>query len=183
MKDQWAAGPRRSRTSLGDSAGRTDCNHMKTVVLILSVLLVASTASARIRPGWSDEMLTNHADLIIIATPVSTHGTGQKTNFPGLAAVHKGVERPVPAMGVETVFRVLSVLKGTNTSNTVVFYHLRETGFFGRGGPGAPETVVFVPKQKKRFLLFLKHEPDGRYSSVTGQVDPVLGIKDLGKVP
>src|SRR5438045_7073354 len=36
---------------------------------------------------------------------------------------------------------------------------------------------------KKRFLLFLKREPDGRYVPLTGQTDPHGGVKDLGTYP
>lgn len=38
---------------------------------------------------------------------------------------------------------------------------------------GGPSPVAFNPKENKRFLLFLKLESDGRYSSLTGQTDPI----------
>ena len=64
-----------------------------------------------------------------------------------------------------------------------VFHHLRETEKQGIPEVNGPGLVTFDPKEKKRFLLFLRRESAGRYCSLTGQTDPVGGVKDLGTYP
>ncbi len=81
---------------------------------------------------------------------------------------------------MEANFKVLSVLKGDTQIKTISVSYLAEVD---SPGMGDPEVVVLDPKEEKRFLLFLQRDPDGRYSSVTGQVDPMFGIKDLGTYP
>ena len=156
---------------------------MKTVLPVVFVLLLGFPALARIMRDWSYQERTDGADLIVIATPVAVKDTTEKTTIPGIQRVEKvnQVGRPVPAIGVESTFEVLSVLKGDKGVKTFVLYHLRlEKPELMMNGPGL---VSFEPKDKKRYLLFLKREPDGRYSSLTGQTDPDMGVKTLGVDP
>jgi len=62
-----------------------------------------------------------------------------------------------------------------------VFHHLRELE--NKPSFNRPGLVTFDAKDKKRFLLFLKRESDGRYAPLTGQTDPDGGVKDLGTYP
>jgi hypothetical protein len=143
-------------------------------------LLLTIPAAARIHPNWTYDELTKNSALIVIATPVTARDTG-KTTFPGISQVGTdNIPRPVPAIGMEANFKVLSVLKGDTQIKTISVSYLAEVD---SPGMGDPEVVVLDPKEEKRFLLFLQRDPDGRYSSVTGQVDPMFGIKDLGTYP
>jgi len=144
---------------------------MKLFLALLALFAVAVPCDARLHPSWSYEKMTEGAGLIVVATPTETNDTA-KTFFPGL---------DVPAVGIETEFKVLAVLKGDKKLKDFVLYHLREDS----QGPvdNGPQTVSFDPKRQRRYLLFLKREADGRCVSVTGQVDPVDGIKDLGAYP
>ncbi len=84
-------------------------------------------AFARLHAYWPYDKLTKEADLIVIATPVSVQDTAERTTFPDIVQTDtNNVRRPVPAIGVETTFAVLSVLKGNTSTNTFVFHHLRE---------------------------------------------------------
>jgi hypothetical protein len=158
--------------------------NMKTFLPLVSFLLLATIAFARPVAYWPYDKLTKEADLIVIATPVSMHDTTEKTTLPGIQRVSAdNVGRPVSAIGVETTFEILSVLKGDNGSKKFVFHHLREAEKWDRPEINGPGLVAFDPKEKKRFLIFLKRESDGRYSSLTGQTDPIGGIKDLGTYP
>jgi hypothetical protein len=155
---------------------------MKKIAPILSILLLCTVALARIHEYWPYDRLTKEADLIVIATPVSVHDTSERTTLPNIVQTDtNNVRSPIPAIGVETTFAVLSILKGATNTNTFVLHHLREREKKPAINP--PGLVTFDPKDKKRFLLFLKGEPDGRYAPLTGQTDPDGGIRDLGTYP
>ena len=80
---------------------------------------------------------------------------------------------------------VQAVLKGEKKDlKELVLYHLREPAAEGDApAVNAPMLVTFDAKGKRRYLLFLKRDADGRYASVTGQTDPAIGVKDLGSYP
>ncbi len=156
---------------------------MKTLLPLISFLLFVSFADARSVAHWPYDKLTAVADLVVIATPVAVRDTQEKTTLPGIQrSGADNIGHPIPAIGIETSFEILSVLKGDQSIKKILFYHLREVEKLEVqiNGPGL---VTFDPKEKKRFLLFLKRESDGRYSSLTGQTDPVRGVKDLGTYP
>ena len=155
---------------------------MKKIFPILSLVLLVSVAFARLHEYWPYDRLTKEADLIVIATPVSTHDTSESTTLPNIVSVDtNNVRSAIPAIGVETTFTNLAVLKGDTNLTTVVFHHLREAERkLSISGPGL---IAFDPKEKKRFLLFLKRESDGRYAPLTGQTDPDGGVRDLGAYP
>lgn len=153
---------------------------MKIFGLAMFACLVVACSIAFGRPSsvLPYDELTRQADLIVIATPVDVRDTGQNTTIPGMQLANG----PAPAVGMETTFEVVAVLKGDADRKKVVLYHLREVKGqeITENGPGL---VSFDPKQKKRYLLFLKHEKDDRYSPATGQLDPADTVKDLGTHP
>ena len=155
---------------------------MKKIVPLLSILLLGAAASARLHEYWPYDKLTKEANLIVIATPISTRDTTERTTFPDIVSVDtNNVRTSIPAIGVETTFTSLAVLKGDTNATTIVFHHLREAErHLEFNGPGL---VAFDPKEKRRFLLFLKRESDGRYAPLTGQTDPDGAVKDLGAYP
>ena len=122
---------------------------------------------------WTYDELKTNATLIVIATPVLVMITGERTN---LAGSH------VEGTGVETSFSVLAVFKGDYGTNVLVLHHYT-VGQRGRNGSifsdSDPRLVSFEPKDKKRYLMFLKKEADGRYIPVSGQYDPVDSIELL----
>jgi hypothetical protein len=155
---------------------------MKPLLLALSLVLLCTAVFARRHEAWSYDRLAKEADLIVIATPISTRDTAERTTLPGIERVDANkVRSAIPAIGVETTFTTLAVLKGYAKITKVVFHHLRETEL--KISFDGPELVTFDPKEKKSFLLFLKRESDGRYAPLTGQTDPDGGVKDLGAYP
>jgi hypothetical protein len=151
---------------------------MKTLIAVCLLVGLASLCEARPVAYWPYDKLTKEADMVIIATPVAVRDTGQKTAFPGI----RRDNRPVPAISIETTFSVLAVLKGMEATKRIVLYHLREEPQpeISVNGPGV---VSFDPKGKRRYLLFLRLESDGRFSAITGQTDPDGSVKDLGVNP
>ena len=151
---------------------------MKTLIAVCLLVGLASLCEARPVAYWPYDKLTKEADMVIIATPVAVRDTGQKTAFPGI----RRDNRPVPASSIETTFTVLAVLKGKEETKRIVLHHLREEPQpeISVNGPGV---VSFDPKGKRRYLLFLRLESDGRFSALTGQTDPDGSVKDLGVHP
>ena len=144
--------------------------------------LFCGIVGARPIQHWSYEKLAEKADLIVIAMPTLVVDTKVKTTIPGIQRGTADGVKPIPAVIMETTFQVLAVLKGNKDTGEFVFTHLREENppEIQINGPGL---VNFLPREKKRFLLFLKREPSGKYASLTGQTDPAQGIKDLGVYP
>ena len=156
---------------------------MKTCITICTFASLVFTSSARPVVSWPYDQLTEKADIIVIATPSATRGTAEAMNLPGIQrAGTNGVSRPVPGFGQETTFEVLTVFKGDKSIKSLVVFHLREAEpqIVSVNGPGL---ISFEPNEKKRYLLFLKRDPDGRFSSLTGQTDPIGAVKDLGVYP
>jgi len=143
-------------------------------------LFFAIGLHARIHKAWSYAELNDQATLIVIATPTKVTATSDRTALPNIQTVHNdGTKEDVAGVGVETTFEVLTVLKGERRTNAFVLHH------FTLADPKAmmmsgPQLVFFEPKDKKRYLMFLQREADGRYVAVCGQTDPVYAIKELG---
>lgn len=129
---------------------------------ILSTFVFTSPLSARLFQPLSPQQLNDKSDLVIIATPASTGDSGEKLfNFNGFVGQ--------TAVGVETKFTVLTVLKGDSTTRLVVLHHYRVDGI---SAPNGPNFVSFDPAKNQQFLLILVREPDGRYAPTSGQIDP-----------
>ena len=145
--------------------------------------LLAATCLCDARPvaQWTYEQLTEDAGFVLIATPTETRDR-EKTVIPNmLRAGADGKYVPVPAVGIETTFKVLAVLKGDKKLKGFALYHLREAN--PENVPNGPQLISFDLKGQRRYLLFLKREADGRFVPVTGQVDAAVGVKDLGSYP
>ena len=143
---------------------------------------LCTTVFAREHEFWSYDRLAKEADLIVIATPVSTRDTAERTTLPGIEHIDANKVRSlIPAIGVETTFTTLAVLKGDAKITKLVFHHFREAA--PKLSVNDPGLVAFDPKEKKRFLLSLKRESDGRYAPLTGQTDSDRSVKDLGAYP
>jgi len=151
---------------------------MKTIVTIWWILAAGASMWARPVPYWPYDKLTREADLIVIATPASVRDTGVKTTFPGIARDNQ----PVDAIQMEATFAVLATFKGAESLKTLHFHYLREAAPQTVSVNG-PALVSFNSKEKKRYLLFLRREKDGRYAALTGQTDPAGSVKDLGTYP
>jgi len=68
-------------------------------------------------------------------------------------------------------------IKGVCPTPSLVLHHYQEAKPTPSFGP--PGLVAFEPKDKKRYLLFLQPEADGRYVAVSGQTDPDDSIKPI----
>ena len=159
-------------------------NIHQIATLFALAIIIGSSAQARPMAHWPYEKLTAEADLIVIATPTAVKDTGTKTELPGGIRMtgEDNVPRPIPAIEMEATFEVLAVLKG-EVGKELIFHYLRQEPPPKEPIINGAELVSFQPKEKKRFLLFLRREPTGGFSSLTGQIDSIQGMKELGTYP
>jgi hypothetical protein len=160
---------------------------MRTSILLgipLTFLLLAlgvANLEARIIVHWSAQDLFDKSDLVIIATPTATGDTLEQKDLPGIAQLTPDNKTiGVPAVGVETKFRIAGVLKGDKNLTKVTMHHYRLKEAV-KAGINDPHLLFFNPEDKAEFLLFLVREADGRYAPTSGQTDPGLySVRSLG---
>jgi hypothetical protein len=145
------------------------------------MLAFATAAGARIIHMPSYQELLDTSDLAVIAVPIATRETAERSELPGMTvttADNKTIG--IAAVGVETRFRVETVLKGKKGLREFVLHHYSAVD----SGPiiNGPMLAVFEPGKNAAFLLFLVREKDGRYAPTAGQGDPAYtSIHALGR--
>ena len=138
---------------------------MKRSIAVLLILATALLAQARTMKSWSYQELYDQSDLVVIAKPVSTQDTTEKSPLPNISSVQ--------VVGLSTEFDISLVMKGDKSAKKATLHHYR------LADPkqlmiNGPHLASFDSKQHPRYLLFLHREADGRYSPVSGQTDPAL---------
>jgi hypothetical protein len=157
---------------------------MKTLTTIF-ILTLVNSAWARILEPWDYGKLSASADIIVIAAPIKVKKTKESEALPGWSTRVSGVLKPLMADVTLSTFSVQTVLKGEDLDEDFVLRHLRVSGQKpkDRISINGPCFVSFDPKSNGCYLMFLKRLPNGQYVSITGQVDPIDGIKSLGVNP
>jgi hypothetical protein len=152
---------------------------MKNLLAVALVLLAVSPAVCRPVLILPYDQLLRQADLVVIATPTSVRDTQVETTFPGIQCDGK----PVPAIRMEAEFDVLAVLKGDGAAKTFVLHYLRSDESRAKPAANGPNLIWFNPSEKHRYLLFLKRDENGGYSTLGIQTDSYFSVKDLGPIP
>ena len=153
---------------------------MRLMLVCLAAILVTTAPSdARIMQSLTYEKMLDESDLVVIAKPITkTTDTDERQSFPGMMIYFEeaDAERDVPAIGFETEFSVLTVLKGENDLKEFMLHHFRDPR---DDDPNlvlidGPSFVFFDPQYPyhSEFLLFLSKETDGRFAPYGGQTDP-----------
>lgn len=154
------------------------------ILVIFSALLFGAipTAGARVvAEDFTLSTLFQKAEFIVVAYPLTkTIDTNERGFFPYLQDGVTGQKEP--AIGVETLFKVVYVLKGDRRVKQFLLHHYREPDHPGKIIVDGPGTVFFDPDDKERgsYLMFLTKERDGRYAPYgdrkfapyAGQTDP-----------
>jgi hypothetical protein len=155
--------------------------HRLVLLAVVAALLFAGLADARLIEPWPYKRLLEEADVVVIATALSSKDNGEVTKF-------KSWETEF--LGVETTFTVEVVLKGKLEGDKLTVLHYRLKG--GTCIVNGPLLVSFRTRGimirtkemkaglgRPSYLLFLKKTADGRYEAVSGQVDPALAVREM----
>jgi hypothetical protein len=139
---------------------------------ILSLACLSTSSRARIIAGHDYRELLDRSDVVVIATPTATTtDTRERTFVPNFMHVDaRGRHTTVRAIGVETHFECVAILKGNSSLRLFVLHYLREAG--PNGEADGPELVSFGSADHANYLLFLTREVDGRFAPTGGQTDP-----------
>jgi hypothetical protein len=142
----------------------------------------ASSASARLIENWPYDRLFKESDLVVIASVASVEDCKDRRS-----------DNPwkIEFLGVNTTFKVESVLKGKAADTIKVLHYKLEEGVDIRSGPllvsFRKEGQAFQTKRGKfglgrpDYMLFLKVRKDGRYEPVSGPIDPGLAVREMHK--
>jgi hypothetical protein len=143
-------------------------------MLIVLLLLLPCFGDAYIIEEWSYRAMFDQAELVVIAKPMVTLQTAEKTVLPRI------IRPKIAAVGMETTFKVSLILKGSDPGEMHLHHYRRADPPQILSGIGpTPMLVEFNPEESVCFLMFLVRKPDGRYMSVTGQTNPKTGILKL----
>ena len=148
--------------------------------ILAALLAFAGFVGARPVRFPTCQDLLGKSDLVVIATPIATADTKEQINLPDVINVYAdNTHSGVSVIGMETKFRVSAVLKGERSLKDFVLHHYRETNMSGSPASEGVALVTFDPAEPASFLLFLVHEPDGRYAPFN-QTDPgLLSVQKL----
>jgi hypothetical protein len=150
---------------------------MKTYLTLLMTFCLVLESHARRTQALDYDTQNDKATIVVIATPTKIVETSELAALPNIATVHPdGTQEAVMGKGVETSFKVLTVLKGERDIKQLVLHHYALASAPASRGP---DLVSFKPEDKKRFLMFLQKEADGRYVAVCGQTDPAYSIREI----
>lgn len=151
---------------------------MKIYLTLLTSLFLVFQSHARLMRTWTFDTLNDKATLIVIAIPTKAVETPEVVALPNIETVYPdGRHEAVMSKGIETTFKVLTVLKGDRNIKQLVLHHY---SLASAPGFGDPMLVSFKPGGNQQFLMFLEKETDGRYVAVSGQTDPQFSVIELG---
>lgn len=130
--------------------------------LILGVSTLMADARGISVRTYAD--LERNSDIVVVARPLSTGETEEKT-------VLRGISPDIHVVGLSSEFEVIAGLKGSDGLKKVIVHHYR------RANPdqlmlNGPMLASFDSQNPTRYLLFLQRESDGRYAPFN-QVDPI----------
>lgn len=157
------------------------CNYYQPTVrrpltswLSLVLLLLPQLLNARITRQWSYEEMFDKADLVVIATAMSSKDVGERTVLPDYTPM-------LNVVGVLTEFEPRVVMKGAiHTAKFLLFHYRYESEDDQFATANTPELIRIKAGTRSTFLLFLVKERGSTYSPVTGQTDPAaLSVLDL----
>jgi hypothetical protein len=139
------------------------------VAVGLMLLAIPEIATGQLGYLWSFDERTSQAGLVVIAARGLTRETIIRTTIGEM-------EPAFPVIEMRTEFKIDVVLKGVPDSSTIVLCHYRrDRERLGTGGVvNGPHPLNFATTAQLTlsYLLFLKHDVDGLFVPVTGQVFP-----------
>jgi hypothetical protein len=142
---------------------------MKRFLPILLLSAIPKLVDAHILEPWSYQQMFDKADLVVIATFVSSKDTSEH-------AALRDLSPPSKVIGVVSDFETRLTLKGPKDKRFELHHYRLDEVEYSNG----PSLIDIKPGRETTFLLFLIKEKDGRYAPVTGQTDPAaLSVLEL----
>jgi len=173
-----------------DTSGRGPIVNTFRLTFFAGVLLVTSTSHARLIRTWTYDDLVKESDLVVIANVVDAKvvPTTEDLSVNGLATFGH------PFQQIETAIRVRAVIKGKYEQKRLDMVHFRYDPKDTHPTINPPTLIEFPKSDRiartigegnervygKDYLLFLKVGKDGKYRPVTGQVDPLFSVREVG---
>src|SRR5689334_15746669 len=132
-------------------------------------LLVFAAGTAQVPRPWTFDELTAKADLVVIASHLSTEDTGRRRTRAELKPETRAAE-------LRTELKVLQVLKadparGVAAGATLALRHYRVLE-----PPYTVGSTLKFGEPARLYLVFLTRDPDGVYEPVSGQVFPADSV-------
>ncbi len=163
---------------------------IRVLIVAFVVVVNADSADARHVELWSYDKLSKRADVVVVATTISTEDwDGAAEEEPQLGGVEFAPQL--------TAFEIKGVLKGKVTDGTLDLVHYRATHVGTKLQSGVrvlhahAYTADFQSASKPtksgstrddgppHYLLFLKLRRDGKFEPVSGQVDSACSVMVL----
>lgn len=145
---------------------------------IVALVLFSGVCLARPVQVFDYDKMTAEADLVAIATPVTTKELKEKADLPGVSWNNQ----PIRVVGLETTFEVSVCFKGKLPEKgkpRIVLHHYRLENPRLAEVPNAVQLLQLKPGDRSQYLMFLKCADDGRYEPFNGQTDPVHSVEKL----
>jgi hypothetical protein len=123
-------------------------------------------------PGFPYARLFAASDQVVIAKPLTSPDTGERTAVRDISSV--------TVVGVTTECQVLFVFTGPKRARFKLHHYEWPNPRLVVGGPVG---ITFNPPKNNRYLMFLVRESDGRFAPVLGQrvVELILVLEVLGE--
>jgi hypothetical protein len=144
--------------------------HTVVPFAVLFLVISLSVGDARLVQLWNYSDLVEKSTLIIIATHEKSADTKDEREF--------GVSKSV---GVDSTFKILSVLKGKIEGEKVIVRHYKYDKSVTAITNGC-RFISFPEDDKTTYLIFLKQDEGKNIVPVTGQNDPVDSFKVISNV-
>lgn len=95
------------------------------IALAICLLTAGATnLDARVIVHWSVQDLFDKSDLVAMATPICTGDAQEQADLPGIKQLKPDNKIiGIPAIGVETTFRIAGVLKGDKSLQKFTLHH------------------------------------------------------------
>ena len=147
---------------------------MKTVVALIVVNLISSTARAQTRDVWTFDQLASKADCVVIGEVVGTKEVGRTTH----------PELKYPVVQFDTEFSVQTVFKPCGSGGaTGTAIHLKHYApDFDQLQPGViiSDSLLNLAVGNA-YLLFLKRTNGADYEPLSGHTWPMMSVYPLAK--
>ena len=132
-------------------------------------LFVVAGGTAQVPHAWTFDELTAKADLVIIASHLSTQDTGRRRMDPELKPGARAAE-------LRTELKVLQVLKADHARGVAAGATLSLRHYSVLEPPFSMGSTLKFGESARAYLVFLARKPDGVYEPVSGQVFPADSV-------